>query len=262
MARKSSKSLIAKLAEACNAVGGVEKKGRNDFQKYAYVKAADIAKAIRRELFSRGILVLIEEKEWKVDRVIKTNSGADVPVMLLHAEITFRDEKDSLGPFSAYATAFDSGDKAIYKAKTGLLKYALRGIGLIPDEKDDTEFDEAVDEQTNDPEGQDFADIRKSQPKKRGKIADYQVRSWDAACHASGKTAEQIAKYLRVRWSTASVTELTPEDFKEAIKWAVGTEDLAKTLETSVQAVKKPQPIVEVLDQIPPDEFDQSATGD
>src|ERR1035438_1287583 len=172
MSNSSKKSLIAKLAEACDAVGGIEKKGRNEFQKYSYVKAADVAKAIRHEFFSRGILIIISEKSWTQERMIKTNSGGEVPLMRLEGEITFRDETTVLGPFNAFATAFDTGDKSIYKAKTGLLKYALRGIGLIPDEKDDPEFDESVDEET-DPK------VLSAPRNKRIKgIADYQARAW------------------------------------------------------------------------------------
>jgi hypothetical protein len=242
-------SLIAKLAAACNAVGGVEKKGRNDFQKYNYVKAADVAKAIRHELFSRGILTLIDEKEWIQERMIKTNSGGEVPLMRLRAEVTFRDEHGSIGPLNAFATAFDSGDKAIYKAKTGLLKYTLRGLGLIPDEKDDPEFDESVDEQT------DPRTTRKPASSARTKrIQEFQARAWESACRQSGKTADQVAKFLRVRFSAASVVELTQEDFADAIKWATATEELAATLAASVQAAKSngnskpPQRVVQSLD--------------
>jgi hypothetical protein len=242
-------SLAAKLAAACDAVGGVEKKGRNEFQRYNYVKAADIAKAIRHELFSRGILVLIDEKEWVQERMIKTNSGGEVPLMRLRAEITFRDEKESLGPLTAFATAFDSGDKAIYKAKTGLLKYALRGLGLIPDEKDDPEFDETVDEAT-DPR----VNRKPSASAKTKKVAEFQARAWDSACHQTGKTASQVAQFLRVRFSAASIMELTQEDFADAIKWAANTEPLAQTLAASVRAAKTngngkpPQPVVAAMD--------------
>ncbi len=114
MAKHITKNLVEKLAEACNAVSGVEKKGRNEFQRYNYVKAADVAKAIRHELFSRGILVIIDEKEWTERRQITTNSGGTMPEMLLRSEVTFRDGVEILGPFTAFASAMDSGDKAIY----------------------------------------------------------------------------------------------------------------------------------------------------
>jgi len=247
-----AKTLIAKLAEACNAVGGVEKKGRNDFQRYDYVKAADVAKAIRHELFTRGIVVIIDEKEWTELRKIRTNSGGELAEMLLKSEVTFTDGAETLGPFLAMATAMDSGDKAIYKAKTGLLKYVLRGIGLIPDEKDDPEFDEAVDEET-DPR---VLEAGQSTGRRRKKLAEYRVRAFDAACHKSGKTAEQIASYLRVRFSAASIAEINEEDFTDAIKWAMGTEEIAATLATSTQVVAsrkkqngQAQPVVATLDQ-------------
>jgi ERF superfamily len=232
------KSLVAKLAEACNAVGGVEKKGRNEFQNYNYVKAADVAKAIRHELFRRGVILVIDEKEFTQTRIIKTNSGGEMPEWLLKCEVRFCSENEVLGPFGAFGVAADKSDKAVYKCKTGALKYVLRMIGLIPDERDDPEFDESVDEQT-DPRVIDVVNSpRGHRGTRRRRIAEYQARAWDAACRDSGKTAEQIAKYLRVRWSAASVSELTPEDFTEAIKWAMGTEDLAKTLATSTRAVK------------------------
>jgi len=249
------KSLIAKLAEACDAVGGVEKKGRNEFQRYSYVKAADIAKAIRHELFERGILLIVNEKEWAKIGDITTNSGNLMPLMQLTAEVTFRDDSETLGPIQAFATAMDSGDKAIYKAKTGLLKYVLRGIGLIPDEKDDPEFDESVDEQT-DPRVMEVPS--RSERKKKAALKDFQIRAWDAACHSSGKTAEQVAKFLRDRYSVATVTDLPPDEFKDAIRWATGVEKLEDTLATSVISAKKKangQPIVQALDHVPADEM-------
>ncbi len=256
MAKHITKNLVEKLAEACNAVSGVEKKGRNEFQRYNYVKAADVAKAIRHELFSRGILVIIDEKEWTERRQITTNSGGTMPEMLLRSEVTFRDGVEILGPFTAFATAMDSGDKAIYKAKTGVLKYVLRGIGLIPDERDDPEFDEAVDEET-DPRVKDSAVSNKSDRKKRKTIAEFKVRAFDAACHKNGKTAGQVAEFLRVRFSAAAVQELTDEDFTGAIKWAAGTEELTETLATMTKAIAKrsAQPVVDVLDQRVPDEM-------
>jgi hypothetical protein len=240
------KTLIVKLAEACDAVGGVEKKGRNEFQRYNYVKAADIAKAVRHELFSRGILTIIDEKEWIKIAEIPTNSGNLIALMQLRAEVSFRDETEILGPIQAFATAMDSGDKAIYKAKTGLLKYVLRGIGLIPDEKDDPEFDEGVDEQT-DPRVMEVPS--RAERKKKVQLKDFQVRAWDAACHSSGKTAEQVAQFLQARYSVSTVTDLPAEEFKAAIRWATGVEDLENTLRTSVEAKKKAQPIVAVMER-------------
>jgi len=133
-------SLVAKLAEACDAVGGVEKLGKNEQQNYKYVKAADVAKAIRHELFKRGIVIIPNEISAEYSE-FPTKSGGTMRECRLIVDYNVTDGAETLH-FMAFGTAFDSGDKAIWKAKTGVLKYFLRGLGLIPDEKDDPEFDE------------------------------------------------------------------------------------------------------------------------
>ena len=239
------KSLVTKLAEACNAVGGVEKKGRNENQKYNYVKAADVAKAIRHELFQRSIILIADEKEVTQSEV-KTASGGTMRYLQLKVEYTLHDgESAEKLTSTAYGIAMDSGDKAIFKAKTGALKYFLRGLGLIPDEKDDPEADESVDEQTRI-----YEENFEKRSAKQKLVADYQVRAFDAACHRSGKTAEQVSQFLKTAYKVASVSELMRQDFNQAIKWGSGTAELADVLKTSLTSVtniragKKPQPAV------------------
>lgn len=136
-------SLVGKLAAAFAAVGGLEKKGRNQAQGYDYLKAADVAKAVRMELFSRGIIMLsdVEKEAWSEFTTMK---GSRMTVCRLTVRFTFYDGTETLS-FRGVSEAFDTGDKSPYKATTGALKYALRTAGLIPDEKDDPEADEKVD---------------------------------------------------------------------------------------------------------------------
>lgn len=140
-----AKSLVGKLAEAFANVGGLEKKGKNVLQNYAYLKAADVAKAIRHQLFERGVIMTsdVENTQWSEFQTMK---GSRMTVCRLTVRFTFydSDSKETIS-FRGSSEAFDSGDKASYKAITGALKYALRTAGLIPDEKDDPEADEKVD---------------------------------------------------------------------------------------------------------------------
>lgn len=223
------------MAEACNSVGGVEKKGRNEFQKYTYVRAADISKLFRRELFKRNILLTSNELEL-TEQTVQTNSGGTMRYVTLKADYILRDG-DSGETLSsvAYGMGMDSGDKAIWKAKTGALKYFLRGLGIVPDERDDPEADESVDEQTDE---RVMAAHDKKTAKQRS-VADYQIRAFDAACHASGKTAEQVAGYLRSKYNVATVADLMRSDFNELIKWAVKNGDLKDTLAASVDIVTR-----------------------
>lgn len=146
-ASQKTLSLVGKLAEACNAVGGIEKKGTNQKQNYKYIRAADVAKSIRHELFQRGVILMADEKEFTQTGAVKTMSGGEMREFTLKVEYTLYDsDSDAKITTVAYGVAMDTGDKAIYKCKTGAVKYYLRSLGLIPDEKDDVEADETVDE--------------------------------------------------------------------------------------------------------------------
>lgn len=139
------KSLVGKLAEALLAVDSVEKKGRNTQQNYSYVRAADVANAVRKELFRRGVIMTadVEKTEWSE---FTTNKGSRMTVCRLTVAYTLHDaDSQERITFHGLGEAFDSGDKAVYKAHTGALKYALRTLGLIPDEAADPEADERVD---------------------------------------------------------------------------------------------------------------------
>lgn len=152
------KSLVGKLADAFANVGGLEKKGKNTAQNYPYLKAADVAKAVRMELFNRGIIMAtdVESAQWSEFQTMK---GSRMSVCRITARFTFYDsEGDSTVSFRGVGEAFDTGDKACYKATTGALKYALRTSGLIPDEKDDPEADERVDREM----AEDGADVNEA----------------------------------------------------------------------------------------------------
>lgn len=223
------KSLIAKLAEACAAVGGIDKGGYNEMQRYKYVKAADVAKAIRHEFFQRNIVLTIDEKAYEKLRDVPTKSGGIMPEYLLKCEVTFwdGDSAEKLGPFGAFGVAMDSGDKAIYKAKTGCLKYVLRTIGLIPDEKDDPEADGSVDAETSE------------EPKAiTAPLGNFQKRAWESSEY--GKTDNQKTAYLQAKFGQTDISKISKADFDVAMKWLASKESLEDTLRTSVEAVRKP----------------------
>jgi hypothetical protein len=219
-------SLVAKIARACDAVGGIEKGGYNQKQGYKYLKASDVAKAIRHEFFSRGVIMVWDDKDFTQIRTIPTQSGGQMGEFLLKSEITFLDgdSTEKLGPFGAFGVAMDTGDKSIWKCRTGALKYALRTLGMIPDEKDDPEADENVDaETTENPKGL-------STP-----LGNFQKRAWES--NEYDKTPGQRHAYLLAKFGQTDVTKLSKPDFDVAIKWLVGKERMEDTLKTSVEAM-------------------------
>lgn len=130
------KELAKKLVLAVKAIDAVEKRGKNEKQGYAYVRATDVASTVREVLAEQGIAFTydcIDTERW--EKV--TNSGGTLFFVQLKIAVTFteQDSGDSV-TVGAIGWGMDSGDKAIYKAMTGALKYALRMNFLIPDELD------------------------------------------------------------------------------------------------------------------------------
>jgi hypothetical protein len=126
-------NLAKKLVEVMLAVKSVEKKGKNEAQSYDYVKAADVAGPIRAELAKRGVLLVPDVVETvhfeKAGKEGKSQQGIHIKV-----KYTFIDSEDGERlDFHGYGTGLDTGDKGIYKAHTGALKYALRMFFLLPD---------------------------------------------------------------------------------------------------------------------------------
>jgi hypothetical protein len=231
--------LVKKLAEAMEKVGGVEKKGRNQAQSYDYVKAADVAKALRHELFQRGIVIIPDEVECLNKQLTFTNAKGDqrqVNEVQVKTAYHITDGSETL-TMSGYGIAWDSGDKAIYKAKTGALKYFLRGLGLVPDEKDDPEADESVDKVLVDKKAEKSykKDYEKRTADQARKITPSEAKVFWAAVKKGGKTDDQVKAYFK-SLKIDRTEAMLYTDFDGCLKWASGMEiDLTATLKKSVE---------------------------
>lgn len=143
-------NLRQKLVEVYKRVDHVDKAGRNDKQKYDFVRAADVLRAIRKAFADLGIYA-----ETNYDTLgsydIKTNSGGTMHTAMVKATIKLYDtDSDETKTISGLGDGADSGDKGVYKAQTGATKNALRNGTLLPDEADpeaDTRVDDSVAEQ-------------------------------------------------------------------------------------------------------------------
>lgn len=226
MTDQAKLNLVQKLAQIGNEIEYVEKLGANKTKdgkiNYNYVKASDVAKEIRHKLFERNIIITIDEKEISTQGSVKTYSGGELALICVKADFTFRDgDSGETLTQSAYGVGMDGGDKAIYKAKTGALKYVLRGIALIPDEKDDPEHD--VDpEQVNAAiaeAGARFDEREKAFDDPDARVPQIRWKSIEEACKAHGHSTLEQSRYLAefnyVQWS-----DLKNKEFDRAIKWA------------------------------------------
>src|SRR6266550_530901 len=141
-------NLLQKLASVVAEIDNVDKRGRNTFQNYNYVKAADVAWLVRKALASRNIYLVTDVVEIR-NYLIPAKEG-HLQAIDLRMEFSFFDGDSPETPpivLHSWGTGTDKGDKAVYKAMTGALKYGLRHAFLIPDESD-PEGDSSVDKAT------------------------------------------------------------------------------------------------------------------
>jgi hypothetical protein len=129
--------LHSKIAEVSHAISHVEKKGRNDFHKYDYAQAADVYSAVRDEFSTRGVTVVPAITSCEI-----SENGKNKMVSVA-MEITLTDSESGeqmIVPW--HGVGEDSGDKAIYKALTGALKYFYIQLLSLPtgdDPEDDAQ---------------------------------------------------------------------------------------------------------------------------
>jgi hypothetical protein len=128
-------NLFQRLARISGHVGNVPKKGYNAFHKYHYVTEADLVGAVRQYLAAAGILMIPD--------VIETTQLSDELTKVV-VEYTVTDGGASF-TFKVPGYGSDRGDKGVYKALTGSMKYAIMKLFKI-ETGDDPEQDTRVDE--------------------------------------------------------------------------------------------------------------------
>lgn len=139
---EKTKTLAAKLCDIMAECKNIPKNGKNNFQGYKYVMAADAAEYIRELMVKHGVIVLPVIKAIHQE-VFKTAKGADnylVRVLVDYTLVNSEDPKDTYVVTMA-GTGSDTSDKAIFKAITGSQKYFIFNTFLLGGD-DDPEKDD------------------------------------------------------------------------------------------------------------------------
>jgi hypothetical protein len=135
------KGLAAKMAAAMGEIGRVQKRGHNQAQGYKYARADDVAEEARAVLSKYGIAVYPDVLDYGIREV----EGKNGKIRITWAKVawTFSDaETGESRTINVPGEGQDSGDKGIYKAITGSMKYVLMAGFLIPTGEGDPEHDE------------------------------------------------------------------------------------------------------------------------
>lgn len=140
------KTIVQKLHEGFQYFSYLYKDKRNAFHKYTYVSEANVKEHAQKMCKELGILFhysvvyfnqTVEQRgdSWITSAVVK----------IKYSFINVDDHNDIIEGYS-YGTAQDTGDKALYKAITGGLKYIFFTTFLAPsgDEPEDDDIDAQI----------------------------------------------------------------------------------------------------------------------
>lgn len=132
-------ALYSKLKEVAEAIPFFEKHGENQHHHYNYVQAVDVVNRVRRELLQRGIIVLPGATNAR--HLAYGSKGAHLTTVDLSYTFIDVETGASVNVPWVGVGADTGGDKGVYKAYTGGLKYALQTLFLVPT-SDDPERDQ------------------------------------------------------------------------------------------------------------------------
>ena len=236
------KSLLAsKLARILGEVGQVEKTGHNSFHHYDYVTESALVWAVREKLAREGIVVFtsVESQSHEVITT-ESNSGPKqtllTTVQTLH---TFVDgESGETFAVKSQGQGSDTGDKGVYKAITGAMKYFLYKNFMVPTE-DDPERDERTDERTaggitpkrdpqptpNPPPAGGAPDVPKNQPEvpreiSAGRLDKFRDKKWTAVVIHFGKNRGTALGKLKSKSLEWYIAEWQPKPYNGKVSEA------------------------------------------
>lgn len=121
----TEKTLTQDFAEMMHIVGYVQKDAENKFHKYGYASANAVFTKVREELSKRGIAIVRDTEKSRI--VWQNETGTNV----IYDWVGYFTRGSEAIRFCGMGQGSDKTDKAVMKAQTAALKYALAGTFLI-----------------------------------------------------------------------------------------------------------------------------------
>ena len=199
--------LSAKLAEVMAEVGYVKKDATNDFHHYRYASAEAVLKKVNAALSARGIAVATQAELLQYEQFGK---GVHAVVRL---SLSFTDGDEQL-TVQGLGEGSDTGDKAVMKADTAALKYALANAFMIS-WGDDPEADASTDKraETNPFTGKTMKPIETPLPPKGTKGINA-VRALYGHAEVLGWTTDELLSWVAKRTGGKKPEEVTAAQAK------------------------------------------------
>jgi hypothetical protein len=140
--KSNQPSIYARIAEVRSSVGTVPKEGFNKFHGYRYVKVGDILEAVNPLLKAHDLVIIPSVVESKTTAQQDGNLMVEVMVEYDIRDTTSNQQTKVRSP----GHGRDKGDKGVYKAMTGSMKYMLIEVfGIATDDDPENETEEKAD---------------------------------------------------------------------------------------------------------------------
>lgn len=239
------KSLVVKILAVMADVAYIQKRGHNAEGNYNFAREADITAKLRESMIKNKLGVLPSVKKSST-QVIREGEGKQEKISYLSSvdiDVTLVDA-DTGESFTATFSGdgLDDGDKAVYKATTGAMKYALLKLfhletGNDPEESSGLDG-KLTEEERIRADAERIESLRKEEAKKQ---AAKQAQP-DAADKQDSAKQETPG---RVQQPTEQTAAKTPEPEKQPAK-----QEASKPAESEKQPEKKNlQAVIETLKQ-------------
>ena len=137
------KTLTSKLLEVSKAIKYLEKDKTNKMQGYKYLSEAKIKEVFKKAFEDNGILFNFSTESVREYEVSPTSKGTKQFCTIANGKYSFIDvDSDHELNGTWFGSGTDTGDKGLYKAITGGIKYVLNTNFLIPTGDDPEKDDE------------------------------------------------------------------------------------------------------------------------
>ncbi len=198
--------LFTKLATVMGAVARVPKNGHNAYHGYRYVTEADLVEAVREHLASQNVCLFVSADSSKQ---IDASKGG--PVTQVQMTITFAcGDTGATFTVNWIGAGQDTGDKGVYKAFTGGLKYALLKCFLVSTGDDPEQVASGSDTRTSKPA---FAQSRPPVPPESGE------RTSSRPVRTPSLEAARATLMPMGRTKGKPLSDLTADELRSARTW-------------------------------------------
>lgn len=149
-------SLVKKLTAAMATLDRIPKRGHNRQQNYDYVTEADIADNVRKALSAVGVMVIPSVSHHTLKSAGKSKGGSNIYEARVIMDFVWTDGEERFTNRFA-GSAFDTGDKAYWKAYSNTMKYALLKTLLLSTGEDAEQDSHEIQTQNHAPASRESA---------------------------------------------------------------------------------------------------------